>query len=440
MRILPINNQYINEEWISDKARFAYDGLKRWRFINPLIKENNHYIQVSWLNAFKFITKKIQNFNYNNIIINTGDFTDLETISVLKKFSKKLPNVIINNNITKNIDKQNYFLDTKNLINISGKKIFLLVGCNLKIENPVLNIRLKKLSESDSILIGYIGSKNNYNINSYHLGNNINILKNILEGKHKFNVTIQTFLKNNKIKNIFKNKISIIFGEEFNSKNVQFNFLENYLKINKFDYITLNKSVGKLNALELGFHNKNEKYNNSSGNINYLLGVEDYKKIRFTDFTIFQGHHNDKIRTSFDVILPSTNWTEKSSMYLNCFGILQKTNFVKYPPINSRSDWKIIRMLSIIFQNDIKFKNITEIHNYLNQLSPNIIKSLTKYKNDTKYKIQFSFYKNQNKKIIVENTPFRFSIFNYYNSNSIERASKIMNNCSNTIKKKYNNF
>ena len=97
-------------------------------------------------------------------------------------------------------------------------------------------------------------------------------------------------------------------------------------------------------------------------------------------------------------------------------------------------------MISILFEKDIQFKNITEVHNYLNKLSPNILSSLTKYKNTNKYKINFNLFKNQNTKIILNETPFRTNIFNYYNNNSIERSSKIMLNCSNTIVKKYNNF
>lgn len=445
MRVLPVNNEVINEEWISDKTRFAYDSLKRWRFINPMIKKNEIFIQTSWKEAFSFIKDKVDNETFENFVINTGNYTALEEIVTLEKFSNKFNNVIINSDSNQTFDFQDNYVSLDSFSNIQGKKVLILVGLNSKLENPVFNIKLRKLSQSNDVLIGYIGSNYDYNLNLIHLGNNVEILKKIVEGKHPFNVLIQSFLKKNnkgvKILNKFKNKISLLIGDEFNNNTENVRLLNNIKELNnKFEIQILNRMVGKLNALELGFFN-NKKYNlNGAGkNLFYLIGTENVKNFKKADFIIYQGHHNDAIRTNFDVILPSTAWTEKSNLYLNCFGILQKTNLINLPPVQARNDWKITRMLSILFNQDVNFSSINEIHNRLNELSPNLTNSLFNYKAERTLNLKFKTNPALRIKNFVQANPFKTHMDSYFCSNSTERASKVMVECQKTLGKK-NNF
>jgi NADH-quinone oxidoreductase subunit G len=198
-------------------------------------------------------------------------------------------------------------------LNEKGKKVFILVGTNLRLENPILNIRLKKLSESNSVLVGYIGSKYNYNINLLHLGNNKNTLNSIIKGKHPFSTVIQNFLKtnnsNSKINNIFTNSVYVIFGNEFNQNNNNLNYIESLEQSQKstlkFEFSTLQMFTGKINVLELGLFNNKNKINNNKQSLFYLINNETTTNIKENDFVIFQGHHNENLRTKFDIILPS---------------------------------------------------------------------------------------------------------------------------------------
>ena len=324
---------------------------------------------------------------------------------------------------------------------MEGQKVYILVGINLRIENPVLNIRLRRLSQQESVLVAYIGPKNDSNLNFLHLGNNLNILKKIVEGKHYFVSIIQSFLKKNnlnlKLKNVFKNKISVILDE-----NVIFttNINKKYFNGLDLDFKTLVNYSGKINALEIGFCTTKNNVIDNQPNLLYLVGVEDYKNIKTNDFVIFQGHHNDKIRTQFDIILPTVNWTEKSSIYLNTFGMTQKTNFVVYPPANARVDWKITRMLSLLFNKDISFSTVQEVHNRLNQLTPKITSSLNIFEKKITYKLNIENKKAFQSITKLNSMPLRTMNFNYYNLTSIERSSKVMNNCSESFKNTNNNF
>jgi len=162
------------------------------------------------------IYQKHKEIKFGNIIIETGVDTDLETLTSISTFADKIPtvfpyltsnNVIINPNNTIDVDKQNYFINTNEITSLSGQKIYIICGLNTRLENPILNIKIKRLSTLENVLIAYIGSKYNYNINLYHLGNSVNIFRDIMYGKHKFVTTLQTFLKKINLKNKFQNSI-----------------------------------------------------------------------------------------------------------------------------------------------------------------------------------------------------------------------------------------
>ena len=458
MRILPINNESLNEEWISDKTRFAYDGLKRKRFINPMIRQNDLFKQVSWQKLFEILNDKFANKSFDNLIVKTGDFNDLESLTALNLLSKATDNIIINpeDNSENNDLQENYlsnnFLETSN----DSKKVLIVIGSNIRLENPILNIRLRKLSKKRSILVGFIGPKSNENIDMVHLGNNINSLFEIVSGKHPFVKTVENFLKkdnnNQKVDNNLKNKIELIFGNQFlqlkNKSKIIQALQTNKLVNAKFNINIIDSSVGNINSKELGLFSNKKNYKRGS-NLYYLLGSETIKGLNENDLVIYQGTHNEKIRTKFDVILPTLNWTEKSSVYLNCLGIVQKTNIVMSGPTNARSDWKIVTMIhklleqtknSLITKNVETIEDINSLHYKVNELTPNIMESLSKFNINSNQNLHFSNSKGLQYKTFNNQTNFKSLIPNYYQTNSIDKNSKVMSDCTDLLNKNINNF
>ena len=447
MRILPVNNEFINEEWISDKTRFAYDGLKRKRFITPMIKKNNLFVQSSWKEAFSFIENKWNTEHFNNLVINTGNFIDLETTTILKEFSSKFDNVIVNHEKNQNNDLQNNYLLDKELFTPTGNKVYILAGINLKVENPVLNIKLKRLSQNNNVLIGYIGPKTITTLNAVHLGNNLEILKNIITGKHSFSVQIKNFLKKNfkntKINSELKNSVSIILGNDFENLENSINYLNslNQLKIHNinFDVNTLTLTPGVINTKELNLFKKGI-LDDTKRNFFYLVNSENSNSIKTGDFVVFQGNHNENLYNSFDVILPNVTWVEKSSLYLNCLGHIQKTQFVTLPPAQARSDWKITKMLSIFFKKPLTTTNVNDIHTKLNELSPAVLNNLSKYNKLNNQKLSLLKEKLFNFRHTYNNMPLKTILTNYYQTDSISKASKVMDTCTKTLAINKNNF
>lgn len=456
MRILPQNNDIINEEWISDKARYSYDGLKRERFINPMLKKKNVFIQTSWKEAFEHVAN---NFNkFDNLIINTGNFNDIEHFISLNKFVSNLSenfSLSINSYQKINGDLQEYYTINSNLLSISSPKVYIFIGTNLRLENPVLNIRFRKLSFDKNALIGYIGCYSDYNLNLIHLGNNLNVLNRIVKGRHPFCSIILNFLKKNsknqKIQNIFKNKIEVLFGKEIIHTQQHTNFIELIKELNslplEFSFNSLELYSGLINMKELGFYNNN-KINLAKKNLFYLLNTETVKNKKKNDFVIFQGHHNKKSRLKFDVIFPSSVWIEKSSLYLNCFGMLQRTQFVNLPPMNVRDDWKITTIFWTLFlsNKNEKYNNFGnfQTNNFLQliledieKLFPDFLKNNT---NNINRSLNWTKSSGFNKTGKISLMPIKSLIFNYYKITSVERASKIMNKCTESFIQKKTNF
>lgn len=457
MRVLPINNEYINEEWISDKARHAYDGLSRDRFINPMIKQGGYFIQTTWENAFRFVQSKLLTKNYKNLVINTGNFLDFEAFSMLDLLAKRLYdkyNLSINAHYNRNVDFQENYTINPNLLNFTDKKVIILVGINLRLENPILNIKLKKLSNNNNVIIGYIGAKYDYNINLIHLGNNTKVLSDILSGKHNFCTTIANFnktnTKNNKIIEKYKNKVTVLFGNDVIESGIDFSLLIKKTNVNAniFEYGFLENYTGKINAFEIGFFN-NIVIPKNVEKIFYLINTETVVGKNKNDLVIFQGHHNTKNRVDFDLILPSLVWTEKSGLFMNSFGFIQKTQVAVSPPVNCRNDWKITQILletlnseesDLSKQTSAKFLDF--LHYELNHLSPNIMNAISIYNNAIRscLKIDYSKMKlllNTNKH---NNMPIKGYISDYYKITSIEKASKVMNICSSAFSQVKSNF
>lgn len=446
MRILPINNEYVNEEWISDKTRFAYDSLKRWRFTTPLIKKGNTFIQTSWKEAFTEISAKIKSNEYKNIILNTGNFTDLETLTVLKQWTNNYDNIIVNHKNYISCDLENYSLNLNTVNNVKENSVLILAGINLRFENPILNIKIRKLSLQNNVLIGYIGSKYNNNLNSYHLGNNCSALTLLLKGKHDFIRLVNNFYKKATQLKFFYKKVQFLLGGEFlkrKNSNAFLSLLHSYQnnKAFSFNFNYLLPYSGQINVTELNLKTDNGYLiDKQKKNIHYLIGSEDFEKINKDDFVIFQGHHNDLHRIAFDVILPSYNWTEKSALYINNQRVIQKTNIVCTPPIQSRLDWKIIRMISILIDKDVEFNSIGEIHKKLENFSPNLLSSINKYELNNSFEYNFSNKNNTKKIVLLDKNPFKSFIPNFYKLTSVERSSKIMSQCSETLTVQNNNF
>lgn len=398
-RVLPLKNDFINEEWISNKTRYFFEGLTKWRINIPLMKKNDIMVYISWVQAFYYFLLKVwfSSFFYksSNLIFLNSLFVDYELIVTSKVLMKKLGFLSFDKKININInDYYLYYLNPNFFEQLNNKKIFLFLGYNLRLESPILNIKLRKKSMKENVLYLTIGSNFNDNLNSVMLGLNINILIKYFQGKLKIcNLILKNvkkikneivdlsnlfnfnmFLLGNNILNRIDNKSIFKLIEKYNHKNILLNNgynnnNKNYLSfffinfsINNLQYSSLKKKLGKnINVLYLNLTsilyeelNLHKNVNNieilSKNDILYLLGL-DFFRIKKSIFSVFQGHHINLDYLKVDLIFPSITFLEKSSNFLSIDGSLLQTNFILYPPVFCRNDWSILNALYIYILN-----------------------------------------------------------------------------------------
>ena len=400
-RIRPSLNENINEEWISDKARFAFDGLNRWRYITPLYKSKKGFIQSSWKRIFKKLNLDLKEKNINHIEAFTGPYIGIKQSFLIKKTLNKIGSVNIN---TTNFT--NDFFE----INIINKKkkfknpiVYIFNNINLRLENPVLNLYFRKYSKKSNVNIYFIGPSYNTTIYMKNISQNSNSLIKILKGKHKLCSII------NKIRPVY---INLLISKNDDLKiNSSFSTLSGIpFKIN-----VLSEYPGQISSSFIGL-NSYEKKKNKLNILKYLYNTENNKVDSL--ITIFQGSQNDVLIEDIDYILPTTNFIEESDLFINCFGLKQETNTLPCILDNVKNNEDTIY---ILFKLCFGIKaNKENLHLFTN-----------KYKKSPLFVVRKSFppYLIKNKSYNKQNT-------NYYLTNSTLRASKTMQNSSKTF---YNN-
>ena len=423
-RILPRINENINEEWISDKTRYACDGILNQRLDTPYLKSDNEFKKISWDLAYKKVVEKIKETSAEKIAGLTGDLTNMETMFIVKEFFQKTiksqhldsrsDNYYVNNN-----DRRNYIFNSS-LNGIEESDLIILVGANPRYESTILNARIRKSflnNKTDIYSFGDIGDLTYpYKI----LDNKTDTIKDVFENKNELSEKIKNSKKPIIIlgQSALRLKSGKFIFEEFKR------FLISVNKINK-DWNSLNilsnhaSTVGSydLNLLS-SKDGKNITLNQIKNNyfdILFLFGQDSLSLRKKNEFIIYVGSHGDKGAEMADVILPGTTYTEQDGYYINLEGKIQKAYKASYPPGDAKEDWEIINELSELLKRKKIYKNKEELIDRM----MNYLKLDQKINN--KDKIITEFF---SEKIVIDH-------FDYYYSNVIARASKTMSECRN---------
>ena len=425
-RVLPRINEDINEEWISDKTRYACDGLLNQRLDTPYVKFNGKFEKASWKEVFKIIESKFKNVNKEKICGFVGDMINMETAYIFKEFfNKTLDNVNIesrDSNTYLNSDKRENYLFNSLINGIEESDFIFLVGTNPRFEATILNARIRKayLQNKTKII-----SLNNVGDLTYPYESLDGSIKNIYE-LVETNSLISSQLLNAK-------KPIVILGQSLlNSKSSKYVFesLRNYLKKNN----KITKEWNSLNVLsnnsstvgnyDLGIYKNIDGFNDILANLKdhkyeivYLLGQDNLDFKKKNEFIIYQGTHGDKGAELADIILPGAAYTEQNGFFTNLEGKLQKAYKASFPPGDAKEDWQIINELAEQMNNRKLFNDKNELESsMINFINLFIDKDLSK----TTKTISNLEFKNELLKVEIPD---------YYFSNVVARSSKTMFEC-----------
>ncbi len=433
-RILPRLNNEINEEWISDKSRYACDGLLKQRIDKPYIKKEGKLVKAEWDEALDLIAEKIKSISPDKIAGHIGDMVSLETIFSFKSFLEKIGSknyefrekkFYINPN-----EKMNYLFNST-INRIEESDLILLIGCNPRHEATIINARIRKSFVKNKTSIYSIGNPGELTYDYFNIGNDINSIKDIIEGKSKFN---------EKLKNS-KKPIFIIGESALELKNGQFVLeeLKKYLIKNNFiteSWNALNiliQNASTVGAIDLGFYNLNENNNyvffdkleKGEYKLLYLVGSDNLHIKKNDEFIIYQGSHGDKNAEIADIILPGAAYTEQDGLFTNLEGRVQECRKASYPPNEAMEDWKIFDLIYKNLRNSNLFNNFISLRETTIKNIPNF-SNLDQLPNKELKKIEKASEYFANEKIEIKP-------IDYYFSNSIARSSKTMSDCRNVL-------
>jgi NADH-quinone oxidoreductase subunit G len=436
MRIVPRLNESINEEWLSDKGRFSYDGLKRQRLDHPYIRINGKLEKASWKQAFYSLKERIQALNPSSIAAVAGGMADVESMLLLKELMLKLgsPHFDCRADGAEYISSNRFYYTFNTTIEgIGDSDCCLLIGTNPRIEAPVLNARIRKRSLQGHYPIGVIGNDEDLTYSYTALGSEVKVLEAILKGTHPFAEVLKNSQKPMMIlgSGVFKRKDSLLIQQ----KALEIAEKYGFVKEDWAGYNVLHYAASRVGGLDIGFvpqdngvgiQGLEKAIEEKQIQMLYLLDADCLpSSLLEKTFVIYQGHHGDKAADYADVILPGAAYTEKTATYVNTEGRPQKALMAMLPRGEAKEDWRILRALSESLGCTLPYDHAADITKRLEEINPlfkhyNHIQPTT-YEGIPEIPSSITFE-------VKDLLPF-FESKDYYQTDSISRASTTMALC-----------
>jgi NADH-quinone oxidoreductase subunit G len=432
MRVLPRLNDDVNEEWISDKTRFACDGLRNQRLDVPMVRRDGRLEPAIWDDAFAAIAKGLDGLTGGQIGAIAGDQADAEAMFALKGLMDGLgsPNVDCRQDgaAIGGGSRAGYLFNTT-IAGIDEADVCLLVGTNPRLEAPIINARLRKRYLAGGFTVGVVGPEAALTYPAQRLGAGPETLSEIAAGTHSF----ASALKN-------AERPMIIVGMGALTRPDGAAVLATARKIaedcgmvsdgwNGFN--VLHGAAARVAGLDLGLLPGDggrdvaamvAGVGTDDIKALYLLGADEIDTSALGDaFVIYQGHHGDAGAARADVILPGAAFTEKSATYANTEGRAQQTRLVTFPPGEAREDWKVLRALSAVLGKTLPYDSLRDLRARMVKAAPSLGAV------DETTTASWGDFGTDG---AMAGQPFESAISNFYMTDPISRASATMAECA----------
>ena len=446
MRILPRINEEVNEEWIGDKTRFIWDGLRRQRLDQPYIRRGGKLEPASWGEAFATIAARLRDAAPESIAAIAGDLAAAEEIKALKDLMRALgsPNLDCRQDGAKLIPapRQSYLFNST-IAGIDAADVVLLVGTNPRWEAPVLNARLRKAWIQNSLKVANVGEAYDLTFPVEQLGASPSVLQGIASGAHAFAQVLKDAARPMVI--VGQGALSRADGAAILALAAQIASATGMIGPagapaeggwNGFN--VLHSAASRVGALDLGFVPGTGGRDiagmldgAASGEIGfvYLLGADEIDMNRFGDaFVVYQGTHGDAGAHRADVILPGAAYTEKSGIYVNTEGRVQLANRATFPPGQAKEDWAILRALSEVLGKTLPYDDIDALRAAMIADAPHFaIRDVAAVSPGADPNV----WQNIGRQGPLDtDQPLKSNIDDYYLTNPLARASETMAECS----------
>ncbi|MES2894582.1 MAG: NADH-quinone oxidoreductase subunit NuoG [Pseudomonadota bacterium] len=426
LRVLPRLNEDINEEWISDKTRYAVDGLSRQRLDQPYVRKAGRLQPVSWAEALDLVATKIKAASPDRVGVIAGDLQDAESMKAAKDLFGSLG--------VKNIDcrqdgmalgagPRESWLFNSTIAGIENADAILIVGANPRLEAPVFNARLRKRWLAGALRVGVIGEQADLTYGYDYLGAGPESLSGLAKSKSDF----VKALKDAKAPAIIVGTGAL--GREDGAAVLA--AAAAAAKTFGLTWNVLHTAASRVGGLDMGFipgdGGKNARDMAAQGamDVLFLLGADEIDLSASKAFTVYLGTHGDAGAHKADVILPGAAYTEKDGLYVNTEGRVQMGFRAVFPKGEAREDWSVLRALSDRLGATLPYDTLAQLRAKLFEDHPTF--GQIDYVPAAPAAIDFAALGT---KATASDKPFASPIKAFHLTNPIARASVTMAECA----------
>jgi len=438
LRVMPRLNEAVNEEWISDKTRFIWDGLRTQRLDRPYAKVDGKLTAVSWPQAFQAIADKVSATQADKIGAIAGDLTSCEEMFALNSLMQALgsPNIDCRQDGTAldpSKGRASYVFNST-IEGIEAADALLIIGANPRKEAAVLNSRIRKRWLLGKFPIAVIGENLDLTYDYAHLGAGPESLNAVLDGKDGF----ADVLKAAERPMIIIGQGALIGdnGAEVLAAAAKLAEKCGALSDDWNGFNVLHTAAARVGGLDLGLVPGEGGLDVSgmlaaagSGAMDVVIlhGADEIDMAALGDaFVVYLGTHGDAGAHRADVILPGATYTEKTGIYVNTEGRPQVAARGAFPPGDAREDWAILRALSEKLGKTLAFDTLDALREAMIEACPHLGSVDEVVDNDVAPLADMA--KSTGK--LKSGPAFVSAVNDFYLTNPIARASAIMAECS----------
>jgi NADH-quinone oxidoreductase subunit G len=435
VRILPRNNDPVNEEWISDKTRHVADGLRIQRLDRPYLRQGGSLEPAGWDEALALIANRLKSAAPERIGAIAGDLAGAEEMFALKDLLARLrsPNLDCRQDGAKldpALGRASYLFNSS-IEGIERADAILMIGTNPRYEAAVLNARIRKRWRQGNLAIALIGAAADLTYPYEYLGAGPQTLKDVAAAKHSFAGVLAE-----------AKRPMIIVGAAAAARADGVGVLAAAAAIaarasagkeaawNAFN--VLHGAASRVAGLDLGFVPGEGGLDvagmlsgDSKGALEvlYLLGADeiDMAAVPAKTFVIYQGSHGDAGAHRADVVLPGAAYTEKAATYVNLEGRAQMTNRAAFAPGDAKEDWAIIRALSAHVGHTLGYDQSQALRAAMYKAAPQLMRLDQLIAADSAGVEALAARRGP-----IGTDPFGGGVGDFYLTNPIARASSIM--------------
>ncbi len=356
MRILPRNHDGVNEEWISDKTRFVWDGLRRQRLDRPYLREGGRLRPASWPEALAAAAAALGRGKVAGLV---GDLAPVEAAFALRLLVEGLGGAVECRTDGAALPPGNRgaYAGTARIEDIDAARTIWLLGTNPRDEAPVLNARIRK-AWSRGATVHRIGPAAELTYDVTDHGNDRALLARLAASAEPAPGPALVILGQGALQ-----------GPEGAATLAAAAALAGRLGAG---LLVLHTAAARVGAMDAGCTTEGGLAAALDGAATvWALGVDEID-IPAGPFVIYQGSHGDRGAHRADLILPAAAWTEEPGLFVNTEGRPQLAFRAGFPPGEARENWAILRAVSGAAGRPLPFDSLTELRQRLVAAVPHL--------------------------------------------------------------------